>query len=211
VTFTGLDPDALAFFAELEVHNTREWWAANKARYEEHVRGPFEALAAELSPEFGAIKVFRPNRDVRFSADKSPYKLQIGMMTDASAAHFLQLDATELLIGGGSYDLSPAALAAFRARVDDDVQAALLRDVLSPLEAEGFALMTTDALRTAPRGYSADHPRIDLLRLKRLAVGRRIPPAAWMWTPGALDEIRDDWRAISAWCAWLTEHVHASA
>ena len=72
--FSGLDPDAVEFFRELRADNTKEWWTANKDRYERSVRGPFEALATALEPEFGAVKIFRPYRDVRFSADKSPYK-----------------------------------------------------------------------------------------------------------------------------------------
>ena len=81
MTFTGFDPDALAFYAELRQNNTKEWWAAHRARFDERVAAPFEQLAEALADEFGEVKVFRPYRDVRFSADKSPYKLQIGMVT----------------------------------------------------------------------------------------------------------------------------------
>jgi uncharacterized protein (DUF2461 family) len=78
--FDGLDSDAVSFFAELRADNTKAWWAANKSRYDEVVRGPMEELGAELESEFGAVKIFRPYRDVRFSADKTPYKLHIGMV-----------------------------------------------------------------------------------------------------------------------------------
>ena len=71
--FDGLNPDAPAFFDELAVNNTREWWQSQKSRFTDRVAAPFEALAAELEPEFGPVKIFRPYRDVRFSADKSPY------------------------------------------------------------------------------------------------------------------------------------------
>lgn len=209
VGFEGLDRDAVSFYAELRADNTKAWWAANKARYDEAVRGPFEALGAELEPEFGAVKIFRPYRDVRFSADKTPYKLHIGMVSYANATHYLQLSDEGLMVGGGVYDVPPAALARFRETVDDPRTAEDLDALLLELRDAGFELLREGALKTAPRGYRTDHPRLELLQLKRLAVGRREPPADWMWTPDAYDVIADDWRTVSIWCAWLTETLGA--
>ena len=174
------------------------------------VRGPFEALAAELEPEFGDIKIFRPYRDVRFSADKTPYKLHIGMVSRAPVAHYLQLSDSGVLLGGGVYDVPPAALARFREIVDDPRLSAELEGVLNDVRAQGFALMSADALRTAPRGYSIDHPRIDLLRLRRLAVGREDELEEWMWTPDAFDIVSDAWRTVSTWCRWVSENLGRS-
>lgn len=67
--------------------------------------------------------------------------------------------------------------------------------------------MRDDALRTAPRGFSVDHPRIELLRLRHLAIGREEAPEDWMWTPGALDEIRAAWHVVSVWCDWLHANI----
>lgn len=86
MAFDGFDPDAFAFYRELEVHNERPWWLANKARYDEHVRAPFEALAEELEPVASAVKVYRPYRDVRFSHDKTPYKTRQGMFAQRAPA-----------------------------------------------------------------------------------------------------------------------------
>jgi uncharacterized protein (DUF2461 family) len=85
--FTGFDHDVLAFYAELRGDNTKEWWTANKSRYEMRIHQPMRDLAADLEDEFGEMKIFRPYRDVRFSADKSPYKLHIVMVTRARPAH----------------------------------------------------------------------------------------------------------------------------
>lgn len=209
VGFEGLDRDAVSFYAELRADNTKAWWTANKARYDTAVRGPFEALGAELEPEFGAVKIFRPYRDVRFSADKTPYKLHIGMVTQATVAHYVQLSEEGLMLGGGLYDVPPAALARFREAVDDPRTAEDLDELLAELRSAGFELMRGDALKTAPRGYRADHPRLELLQLKRLAVGRREGPADWMWTPDAYDIIADDWRTVSTWRAWLIDTLGA--
>lgn len=207
MAFGGLDPDAPAFFRELAADNTKAWWTAQHERYQGRVRGPFEELAMQLEPEFGDVKIFRPYRDVRFSADKTPYKTHIGMVTRAPVAHYLQLSAEGLLIGGGVYDVPPAALARFREIVDHERLSVDLERVLGRLDAEHLVPMSEDALRTAPRGYPVDHPRIELLRLKHLAVGNEEELAEWMWTPDALDIISDTWRTVSIWCTWVAENL----
>ena len=72
--FEGFPVAASEFYQQLTVHNTREFWTAHRDVYDTAVRRPMLALTQELSAEFGQFKVFRPNRDVRFSKDKSPYK-----------------------------------------------------------------------------------------------------------------------------------------
>jgi uncharacterized protein (TIGR02453 family) len=207
VGFTGFDPDMLAFYAQLRADNTKQWWTANKARYEQRVLGPVLQLAEDLHDEFGEVKIFRPYRDVRFSADKSPYKLHLGMVTVARPAHYLHVSEEGLLTGGGAYEVPTAALRRFRQLVDDDATGEPLDAVLGALDAEEFSLSEDDSLRTAPRGYSADHPRIELLRLKRLALGRSEAPADWMWSPEAGDVIRERWRTVNVWCDWLDGHL----
>jgi uncharacterized protein (TIGR02453 family) len=211
MSFAGLHPDAVEFYRELRQHNDKMWWTANKSRYDERVRAPFEALAGALGAEFGPVKIFRPYRDVRFSADKSPYKDHIGMVTHGhgGAVHYLQLGADGLFAAGGVYDASPAQLARFRAIVDDVRLFGDLEATLEELVGLGFDVIETDALTTAPRGFRVDHPRIRLLRLKRLAVQRPLGVEDWMSTPAALDRIRQAWRDISIWCAWIAVNVGA--
>ena len=72
--FRGWSDEALDFYRRLEAENNRTFWTANRATYEAEVKAPFEALSDLVADEFGPLKVFRPNRDVRFSKDKSPYK-----------------------------------------------------------------------------------------------------------------------------------------
>jgi uncharacterized protein (TIGR02453 family) len=208
--FTGLHPDAVAFYRELADHNDKAWWTANKGRYDEHVRAPFEALAETLGAEFGPVKIFRPYRDVRFSADKSPYKDHIGMVTQgAGALHYLQLGADGLLAAGGMYEATSAQLARFRGIVDDVRLFGDLEATLEELADLGFTPILTDALATAPRGFRIDHPRIHLLRLKRLAVQSRLGIEDWMWAPAALERTARAWRAVSIWNDWLGENVTA--
>jgi uncharacterized protein (TIGR02453 family) len=207
VGFSGFNRDVIVFYAELRENNAKEWWTANKARYERNVHGPMLRLAADLEDEFGEMKIFRPYRDVRFSADKTPYKTHIGMVSRAPIAHYLQLSESGLMLGGGVYDVPPAALARFREIVDHPRLMQELGRVLEQMDAAHLAPMSDDALRTAPRGYPVDHPRIDLLRLKHLAVGGRNELADWMWTRDAFEIISDTWRSVSVWCAWVAENL----
>lgn len=80
--FTGFGPDLAAFYRGLAADNSKAYWAAHKADYDTQVRGPLELLLGELADEFGEAKVFRPNRDIRFSADKSPYKTSQAPISD---------------------------------------------------------------------------------------------------------------------------------
>ncbi len=109
--FSGFPPDALAFYAGLAADNSKTYFDAHREVYESCVREPLELLLVELAPEFGTGKVFRPHRDVRFSKDKSPYKLAASAVLSrdgaACTAHYVELSAAGLRLGGGMW--SPIA------------------------------------------------------------------------------------------------------
>ena len=102
--------------------NSRAWWLAHKAEYEQAVREPMDALLAELA-EFGPFHVFRPNRDVRFAKDKTPYKDHIGAYGEAEGGtgYYVQFSATGMFAGSGYYHMAGDQLERFRTAVDDDV------------------------------------------------------------------------------------------
>lgn len=209
MTFAGFHPDAPRFYAELADDNTRDWWQANKARYAETVRGPVERLADVLGAEFGPVKIFRPHRDVRFSADKRPIKDHIGFVTTPAdgTAHYGQLNEHGLMLAGGVYQPSRDQLRRFRALVDDNRLVGDLEATLEELEEHGFAIMREGALATAPRGYSREHPKIALLQLTSLAIARMYPIDDWMFGDEALGRILQGWRLVSGWNAWLIENI----
>ncbi|WP_439565828.1 DUF2461 domain-containing protein [Microcella sp.] len=205
----GLDADAFAFYAELERHQTKEWWLANKTRYDERVKAPVERLVDALGGEFGPLKIFRPYKDVRFSADKRPYKDHLGLVTadDSAATYYLQLSRHGLMLAGGLYQPAREQLARFREIVDDNRLVGDLEATLEEVAESGFAIMTTDALATAPRGFSVDHPKIALLRLKRLAIAAEHTPADWMTGPELVDRVRAGWRTVRVWNDWIAENL----
>lgn len=207
--FRGFPDEALGFYEGLEADNSKAYWADHKHVYEGAVRTPLLALLAALEPEFGPAKLFRPHRDVRFSADKSPYKTHQGAVVgdgSASGTLYLQLSADGLMTGGGDYVMAKDQLVRYRAAVEDDVAGGLLADVVAGLVGAGFRL-AGETLKRAPRGVDPDHPRVDLLRHKGIAVLREHGSPRWLSTPKALGRIAADWRAIAPFTAWLDREV----
>src|SRR5262245_57185790 len=164
MAFRGWPADAVEFYEGLEADNSRTYWAANKAVYEQRVYGPMAQLLAELEPEFGEGKVFRPHRDVRFSADKSPYKTNIGATVDRGG--YSQLSAAGLAVGNGMYVMAPDQLERYRRAVADEGTGTELTALIADLRRKGITAGGYDTLKTAPRGYPRDHPRLEMLRYK---------------------------------------------
>ena len=105
---SGFSPAATQFFEDLEDQNTREFWLAHKELFDREVREPMAALLDSLPAEYQPFKVFRMNRDIRFSADKSPYKTMHGAAHGVpGAVHYLHLDASGLMVACGSYMMPP--------------------------------------------------------------------------------------------------------
>ena len=204
--FQGFPVAALDFYDDLEMDNTKSFWEAHKAVYDESVKAPMVALMAALEPEFGIAKVFRPYRDVRFAKDKTPYKTSQGAFIASGPATgwYVEVAARGVRVGGGFYDASSERIAGFRDAVADDRTGPALQKSLAKLEKGGWEI-GGDALKTAPRGYDADHPRIELLRRKQLFVGRSYGFEPVTHTAGLLDQVRTDWRAIKPVVEWLTD------
>lgn len=211
--FTGFPPEALAFFAGLEADNSRTYWEAHKATWEGSVREPMENLLDDLAAEFGPFRPFRPYRDVRFSKDKSPYKTQFGAVSDrAGGSHYVHLAASGLFAASGMYVMAPDQLERYRTAVDHDRHGTELRRIVDALAEAGVAVGPGgDApLKTAPRGYPKDHPRIGLLRWKGVAAGREFGAHAWLQTPEAVARVATFWRAAAPLSTWLGAHVGPS-
>jgi uncharacterized protein (TIGR02453 family) len=211
MAFTGFPDAAFDFYERLAADNTRTFWQANKAVYSEAVRAPLDALLDELA-EYGPFHVFRPYKDVRFSKDKIPYKDHQGAYgeSEGGAGHYVQVSARGLMVGTGYYAMATDQLARFRAAVDAPAQGAELTAIVAALVKKGYTAGAIGELKTAPRGYPKDHPRIELLRRKGLMVTRSWEHAAWMGTRAVVKRVRDTFTAADAMNAWLDTHVGPS-
>jgi uncharacterized protein (TIGR02453 family) len=206
--FAGFPATALDFYDDLEVDNTKSYWEKHKATYDNDVKGPMTALVSALAPEFAldgaSYKVFRPYRDVRFAKDKTPYKTNQGayVAVAPSTGWYVEISARGVRTGGGCYDMSGERLSAFRDAVADDKTGAQLARIVNKVTKAGWEL-GGEQLKTAPRGYDADHRRIDLLRREALYAGKNYGFDEVIHSPALLDHVRDDWRALRPLIEWL--------
>jgi uncharacterized protein (TIGR02453 family) len=176
---SGFSPAATHFFEDLEDQNNREFWLANKDVFDREIREPMAALLDSLPEEYQPFKVFRMNRDVRFSADKSPYKIMHGAAHGIpGAVHYLHLDASGLMVACGNYVMQGEELDSYRQAVADDISGEELTEILVALQRRRSLQVGPggpEPLKTVPRGYPRDHPRADLLRQKGLIASRTRP------------------------------------
>jgi uncharacterized protein (TIGR02453 family) len=207
-TFQGLPAGVFEFYQELQENNNREWWLENKDRYQTLVREPFLALLAELEPRFGPGKIFRPNRDVRFSQDKSPYKTAQGAFASIQegVGFYLQVSEEGLLVGGGYHSHTPAQLARYRNSVDASGTGEALRRIVEAVAASGF-VVEGEKLKTVPRGYPQDHPRAELLKHKALSAVTDLGQPAWLATPAAVQEVAALWDELRPLVDWVGRHA----
>jgi uncharacterized protein (TIGR02453 family) len=205
--FQGFPAAAFEWFAGLERDNTRAYFTSTRERFEADVRGALEAMLDELALTFGGeVKVFRQQRDLRFSPDKRPYKEQTYGLV---GRFYAQLSSRGLYAGTGYHVMARDQLERFRAAVDPERTGEELRAAVASAEAAGLDVEGA-ALQTAPRGYPRDHPRIELLRRKSIVAGRRLPPGGGIARSDALDHCAGAWRAAGPINAWLDANVGPS-
>jgi uncharacterized protein (TIGR02453 family) len=205
VAFRGWPAEAIEFYEGLEADNTKTYWQAHKSEYEQLVYQPMQQLLAELAPEFGEGRIFRPYRDIRFSQDKSPYKTAIA--ATLAAGGYIHLSADGLGAGCGLYHLGGDELERYRQAVVDDRSGTELDEIVRAAAKRGIEVTSHETLKTAPRGYPKDHPRVELLRHKGLVTWRHWPVGSWLGTSQAKKRVVDFLHASAPLKQWLATHV----
>jgi uncharacterized protein (TIGR02453 family) len=206
-SFAGWKGDFKGFFVGLQVNNSKAYFESHRKQYEHDVKAPMVALLADLESEFGAARLSRPNRDIRFSADKSPYKTNI--YASASAGGYVALDADGLVVGGGRYMMEPSELASYRAAVAAKGSGEKIAAIVSALRAKGYGVEGQE-LKRVPPPHPQDHPRGDLLKHKRLIYWRRWEIAPWIATSKARERVRQAWHDGADLDAWLGRYLGAA-
>ena len=209
--FSGFPDEAFAFYERLAADNSRTFWLANKTVFEQAVRVPMLALLDDLG-DWGPFHVFRPHRDVRFAKDKTPYKDHMGAYGESQggAGYYVQFSASGIVAGSGYYQMATDQLERFRHAVDGEAAGAEISAITASLAATGFEIGAISELKTAPRGYPKDHPRIELLRRKGLVATRHWTLAAWMRTKAVVTRVRGAWEGTAPMNAWLDLRVGPS-
>jgi uncharacterized protein (TIGR02453 family) len=205
--FTGWKGDFRGFFLGLKMNNSKAYFEAHRQQYQQDVKGPMVALLADLEFEFGEARLSRPHRDIRFSADKSPYKSNIYATTSGG---YVALDAEGLMVGGGTYEMDAAQLARFREAVAASASGTKLAAIVAALRDKGYDIGGQE-LKRVPSPNPQDHPRADLLRHKRLIYWRRWPAGKWIATASARERVVQAWKDGADLNAWLAKHVAPGA
>jgi uncharacterized protein (TIGR02453 family) len=212
MSFTGFPELALVFYDGLEVDNSKTYWTDHRSVYEECVKAPMAALLAELAPEFGEAKFFRPYRDVRFAKDKTPYKTHAGAVVHGSGGGglYVQISAAGLLLAGGAWHLEPDQVQRMRRAIADDHLGPALEEELDGLRRSGWTI-GGNPIKTRPPGYDKDHPRLELLRFRTLSASRDYGDQPWLTSRDALSHVRRGWRRMAPLNAWIATHLGSAA
>ena len=224
--FTGFPKDSIKFFKDLEKNNNRNWFAENKARYEDVLLNPAlelvteiaEPLRKKVSPHFLAVakksggSLMRIYRDIRFSKNKTPYKTNLGIHfrheagKDVHAPGFyFHIDAKEIFVGAGIWHPDSKTLGMIRSLIDDDPKY-WKRSKNSKAFKSAFELHG-DSLKRPPRGYDANHPLIDDLKRKD-HIGLLSLSRSDIYDRKLIDKLITNFKAAKPFVRFLCDAIH---
>ncbi|MBN1221353.1 MAG: DUF2461 domain-containing protein [Anaerolineae bacterium] len=224
---TYITPELFAFFRELCANNNRAWFQANQKRYEQHVREPllqfitdFGLRLAEISPYYLADarrsggSLFRINRDIRFSPDKTPYKTAAGIQfrhesgKDVHAPGFyLHLEPDNVFAGVGIWQPATPTLTKIRDAIVENPSC--WQAIITEEDFRRNFAVEGDALQRAPKGYDPDHPLIEDLKRKDFVAGKPLSEAD-ACAPDFIDRYAGLCRVAAPFARFLTEAVGLS-
>ena len=208
MAFTGFPEDGITFYEQLAADNSKSFWAANRHRFVSEVKQPMIELTEALE-DYGPFHMFRPHNDLRFAKNKPPYKTHQGAYgeSEGGAGHYVQFSADGLMAGTGYYAMAKDQLKRFRDAVVADNTGAEIAAILDDLRRRKYTIGAIDELKTAPRGYDKEHPRIEIIRRKGLLASRTFGAPKWIHTNQAAKRIQDCWQGAADMNAWLDAHV----
>ncbi len=211
-----LSQSTLQFLKELAENNNRDWFTENRKRYETAKKDLEKLVEAVLKGvnEFESLPntevkdcIFRINRDVRFSKDKSPYKQWFSAAVGPGGRHsgrtdfYLHIQPGKSFLGAGMWAPTPKHLAKFRQEIDFNPQE--LKGIIeAPAFRDYFPEIWGESLQRMPKGYPETHPDIALLKRKQLFFMHKYTDADVM-SPGFAAEVVKGCRLIKPFCDYL--------
>ncbi|MFT4565199.1 MAG: hypothetical protein ACI9FN_000148 [Saprospiraceae bacterium] len=206
-------PETFQFLKDLERNNDRQWFAAHKDEYQGWLANGKEFLKA-LTDEMNKFdqieksKLFRIYKDVRFSKDKTPYNKHMSMSFNREkpylrGGYYLRIEKGESLVACGFWNPAPSDLALIRGNIDLDAKT--MRKAMSEASIKKyFNPLEGDAVKTSPKGYSKDHPEIELLRYKSFFFTRNFTDKEVL-DKSFIKEVVKSYKAIRPFFEYMSE------
>lgn len=220
--FTGFPRSAVSFLAALKKNNRRDWFEGHRDQYAQDLVEPAKSFVKEMGERLRRIaphvvadpriggSIFRIHRDLRFSADKTPYKTNLAILfwegdskLDGSG-FYVSLEARELLLGSGIYIFDRQRLHCFRSAMEDRVRVAELRGVLASITRGGQYEIGGRRRKRVPIGFAASHPAADLLLHDGLYAGIHVPPPPDLHSAHFIDFCLAKFTRMAPLHRWLT-------
>lgn len=217
-----IEQKTLDFLAGLRENNNRDWFEANRKRYEAGKKDAEQAVAklllgcagfdASLQGLEAKGMMFRIFKDVRFSKDKSPYKTNLGAWMNGggknsmNAGYYFHIEPGDRsFLAGGSYMPPANVLKAIREAIDYDIEG--MRDILAEKQfVKYFGTLGGETLRSAPKGYDKDHPAIDLLKHKSFVVTHPVTDKE-LTSPGFVSKAVEVYKAMYPLTVFLNRAI----
>ena len=211
--FTGFDKDAIAFLHELTIEMNKEWFEANKERYQrvwvepltallEHVRSRVAKIYApvKLTPH-----VFRIYRDVRFSKDKTPYKTHVAavLRTGYGSAMYFHVETEEEWVGAGTYFFEGPQVGKWRKLVAADRTGKEVEKIVGALRKKGYTVGGHEDYKRVPKPYKDDHPRAEFLKMRGLTAQFPAIPKGMLHRAELGDWLVGHTKAVAPMVTWL--------
>jgi len=213
--FAGFGAEAIGFLAGLQANNNKPWFDEHRPTWETAIKAPMAALMDELAiARGGRVKIFRINRDVRFSKDKSPYKpTASGVLLDIPdtfAGYYIELSPQGLFAGAGYHAMETDQMRRFKAALADETKHAGLTKALAALHRKGVSV-AGEAYPALPDDYRGAAPYVVEMMKKDLFAGAVLSPTdPRLFAADARAYVIATWRAIEPLCLWLDTFVGPS-
>jgi uncharacterized protein (TIGR02453 family) len=227
MAFTGFSKDTLAYLGELEKHNTKVFFDANKARYEKVWLEPAMELVMSVGPKLQKVapeisfepriggSLMRMHRDVRFSKDKSPYKTHFDLYFwegedkgFGRPGFFFRMTTTQLMIGAGVHMFDKEGLAKYRAAIADERGAALAKMVTKLRKIDGV-VVGAEGYKKVPKDFEPEHLCVELLRFDQLYAAYETPIPTELTSPDFAKLVLARFTSAAPLRAWLSDALRS--
>lgn len=211
--FRGINKNVFQFLQGLELDNSKTYWNEHQATWQGVVRPTMQALIEELEPFFGKIRMYRPNRDVRFSHDKTPYKTWVGITTQGTGLGgiglFFAIEPRGIRFSAGAGAFASDQVKEYRRALDNPVAGNEFERITNTIRTLGYDVSSGRApqLKRMPRGYDSSHPRAKFLKWRGVVARERIQLTDWIYTAALVDKVIETWSHGLPLVEWIQTNV----